>query len=899
MKRRVSQPLRSLGSSSDVSTSTITQLSASEKPNQLMMVTRTFNIPLTPEDAINGKRFAGTDVPAHLLNRPPRTPMYALAILIELPHSDSHEHMGFVTARWSVIERALDDLNRTMFHIFYDQLLQGIDAIHASRAPRARPYSDDRFASENSYLFTQTMILKLGSQKLKTNTTVAGKVNETIDRVRRGLNVPTVLNGQTKWSVWRDQIRAMRAKSNANFFPVALTATLSNNIRMLESFMSSKDKRCFAEALRKSTAWNCKALDRTVVIAADQNSARRLIFLLSAFMPSTRRSIQAVSLDSRRSSLASGIGSTVSSASNSSSTVQQPPVPSQLSQSILASTICGSPATIGQKDIPARPSMPPRQLSNSSTSRSLRREFLFPQGIEPSRSSVATTSTVTATPAIPIATRRSPKDRTPSGSPNRPGSSGSVSMNMLQKLQRNNSTNLSTSSESQSKWGSFGSGWSGLRARRESSFTERSDSGNTGEESLRSILKGGRDSTGRKSGQKLVRMVDEAQAMDVTRPGTAPIDSAMQTREATPISSRAGSVPSSHTLSSPSRPASIRSPEEPTGPPYQLQYNEWEGVIDIKSSAKKLPSSRTIQRSDSTGRSSAPSSPSIGVGAPATTKVSSADIDHFVRATGFLEAFHPDFALQAVKPYEELEAEIKAAMRAEPHPPTAKALLDTASDRVERHIDVCSTVLVNKLTGSVKRLTLQRHIVHTRVKPKKAPKPRQPSKESYSSVPEAPSWAYGPKERRPSQDYPATDMSSPPTLVVFTPSYARPPLREEATEEPAPQGKWEEKIVREEFAEEIITAADWTLVAAIDKMLADSEQRLRASSISSRSSSISGRPASRAGSITSSIMAVSQQQCKETIEDALRQIVRSVDKGKTESSSVLRQSIQKWLTQSA
>lgn len=66
------------------------------------------------------------------------------------------------------------------------------------------------------------------------------------------------------------------------------------------------------------------------------------------------------------------------------------------------------------------------------------------------------------------------------------------------------------------------------------------------------------------------------------------------------------------------------------------------------------------------------------------------------------ERFHPDFSLQAVKPYAELEADIKRSMRAEPTPSVP------AGTPADKWIDVCSVLLADTRSYTIKRLKLKR-----------------------------------------------------------------------------------------------------------------------------------------------------------------------------------------------
>lgn len=87
------------------------------------------------------------------------------------------------------------------------------------------------------------------------------------------------------------------------------------------------------------------------------------------------------------------------------------------------------------------------------------------------------------------------------------------------------------------------------------------------------------------------------------------------------------------------------------------------------------------------------------------------------------ELFHPDFALQAVKPYPDLEEDIKRAMRSEPTPPhPASNTPSSESGGQGGWINVCSVLIADTKRLQIKRLRLRRR-----------------SKKSMTTAPPAPS----------------------------------------------------------------------------------------------------------------------------------------------------------------
>ena len=98
--------------------------------------------------------------------------------------------------------------------------------------------------------------------------------------------------------------------------------------------------------------------------------------------------------------------------------------------------------------------------------------------------------------------------------------------------------------------------------------------------------------------------------------------------------------------------------------------------------------------------------------------------DNPVNVAGWMEdeRFHPDFALQIVCPYQEIEEEIKRAMRAEAtprhhsqhnhhhHPPTGATPVSESGDAEgeTRWIEVCSVLIADTSRMAIKRLRLKR-----------------------------------------------------------------------------------------------------------------------------------------------------------------------------------------------
>ena len=109
------------------------------------------------------------------------------------------------------------------------------------------------------------------------------------NRVVSGMRIPRVMTGQGKWGVWREEARwlgrwAGRREQNFFFFNL-LTAFLGNHTEWL-NVLGPKWYRKRHREQQKATAGEILTIpNRTVIVSPDKMAARRLIFLLAAFLP--------------------------------------------------------------------------------------------------------------------------------------------------------------------------------------------------------------------------------------------------------------------------------------------------------------------------------------------------------------------------------------------------------------------------------------------------------------------------------------------------------------------------------------------------------------------------------------------------------------------------------------
>ena len=309
----------------------------------------------------------------------------------------------------------------------------------------------------------------------------------------------------------------------------------------------------------------------------------------------------------------------------------------------------------------------------------------------------------------------------------------------------------------------------------------------------------------------------------------------------------------------------------------KLSVNEKDGVIDVDIPLPEFGS--PLQSPLLAGYASASSQHGSSYGESSVLSMPYCEPEQPVNAAGWLKQFHPDFAIQAIKPYAELERDIKWALSAEPTPITSAATPTLEQGPLERWVDVCSALVADTRTFSIKRISLRRLVRLT-------PAP------TYSASAMTPGIS-GVPPARSQYGNPYSNSSAAPIM--------------------------NEQHLKEKFIEEHIMDFDATLIDAVDRVLAQSGQASQVQSASSsRSSSRRGRRDARADSNAGHHTDVSQTDCKAVIFDALEAVVKNVtaernakeelreetsrDKpshevAKTAADSSLKEGIRRWLSE--
>jgi hypothetical protein len=263
-----------------------------------------------------------------------------------------------------------------------------------------------------------------------------------------------------------------------------------------------------------------------------------------------------------------------------------------------------------------------------------------------------------------------------------------------------------------------------------------------------------------------------------------------------------------------------------------------------------------------------------------------------LNVAGWLQRYHPDFALQAIPAQEDVLEEIKASMKAEPTPVFAPNSDHSPSDR---WVDISTAIIADTTTFTIKRIRYQRYI-----------KSKTFSEQAIHSL--------------------ATSFET------TTSRYGNPYTTAQLTPGLEPQ---DNTTIKDRFLVDAVISMDETLIDAVERIMARSGQ----SSVSQNSSACSSRSASRPGDdsrdrsdsdaalglgsnghshttlratplVAAHRLEVPRNECKKMVLGALEEIVREVAESRKDHvgskiddilsgsrhESFLREGIRSWLT---
>ncbi|KAH7089220.1 folliculin-interacting protein N-terminus-domain-containing protein [Paraphoma chrysanthemicola] len=806
--------------------------------------------------------------------------------------SDVDDRVDVVGQHWDVIMRALTSLQyvvqeRILAH-FKSPEAAALPIVHQHRHQPSR--SSLREVSGNP----ARRPLRLQPNALMLDKDIQTAAELTGGRVVTGMRIPRVMTGQGKWGVWREEARwlgrwAGRKEQNFFFFNL-LTAFLGCHTEWLNVLGPKWHRKRHREQQKATAGENLTIPNRTVIVSPDKMAARRLIFLLAAFLPPSAPAVEATSYmrpstsaslraysqsppsnmpPSRKQSLRRQINRRPKGKHSITNMLLQPPSSSNAHQ--LPSDKVDERREFSAPD--AADFQRPPGHSRRSSAHSIRTSLVLPSISDASataKNSAATTSTTTPQTTIPVAHFTLPRTKSSGPIPDfRPESSDSLaSANLISTLQRSGTGQTSIasndSSSNNSRWSGFMNFWSGRRT----SSTDQSDYLQTTDDGI-----GFRGQE--RVPSQLEQMVQELSMDGIFGDGdmqerrTAEGAPADASPEIFPISGCSG-LPASAARPIPERPRTFDSQ-------LKLSVNEKDGVIDVDIPLPDFGS--PLQSPLLGGYGSASSQHGSSFGESSVLSAPYCEPEQAVNAAGWLGQFHPDFAIQAIKPYKDVETDIRRAMSAEPTPISHVTTPSLESGPLERWVDVCTALLADTRNFSIKRIRLRR-LVKLIAAPSHQPSAMTPA---VSGMPAGRS-QYG------------NPYTAGPAVPMMT-----------------------EIHLAEDFSEETIMDFDATLIDGVDRALAQSGDTTRANSThSSRASSRRGRHDLRAETDSPPQVEKAQLDCKTVIFDALETVVKDVTaargskeglrsgaetksdipaRPKTATDSSLKEGVRRWLVE--
>jgi len=635
----------------------------------------------------------------------------------------SNNHLSHVLSQWTIIGRAMEDFEVSARNTLRQILEQTVPSVPLISAPPTRMGNTKVMKPKQP---TQQTVYVLPCC-LQSDPFIQRQGALTGQRIVSGLRTRRVATVQGRWGAWREEARWVGRWAGGRdqnfFFFNLLTAFLGHNTSWIEWFASSWLRRRHASRQEADNRSVDRLHQRTVIVSGDKMAARRLVFLLAAFTPTLHAQANLLAPPSPNPAMTysesppslpvardRSLRRTINS--RSGGTARSGACRDGHARSV-------SFSLLGAGGPPGSPNDSPFEASTSSTpgrrmsdTRSLRGSSLaIAAGAGDNRKGA--TSTVVAESAIPV-----PHFANLSVQPTvarverfRPGSSGSLaSLALTHSLKRSDSTALSTSG-SAGRWGSVVSGfWSTRRG----SSTDESEALCTSQDGVAGMRQPNASKKALTASDKLAQMVEEASNLRMTHASgsSGSPGKSLSKSPGEPINLDDALIPDIHT-SQPGASAARTIPRKtkPERMPLKMSMNEEDGYIDIE-----IPQTRSFTSSMESSFNSLRLPNASGgsfqehyvpYGMPSTPDSPRPKPDPVIDVAGWLKKYHPDFALQAVRPYDALKNDIKNSMRAEARL-LSSSDLDGSSTPNTKWTDICTTLIADTTNFSIQCLTLCR-----------------------------------------------------------------------------------------------------------------------------------------------------------------------------------------------
>lgn len=618
---------------------------------------------------------------------------------------DSEERIDAITRHWDVVMRTLTSLQSVVATELFTLLKQAdisspdpLPNLAATRISRASSAASQKAAKTNM------KFVSLVPNCLADDIRIKADVDSARARIVSGLRATRVVTGQNRWGIWREEARWVErwagGRDQGFFFFNLLTGFLSVHTDWLQALSPSKYRRQYSMVQKMKGEDDLSLPARTIIVGQDRIATRRLIFLLSAFLPANQ---QLPTAGTQRPRTSASFGGTFS---------QSPPsftVPLTKEESLRrkinrrggsrqsshSRTTSIHNSTSSRNSVPAHLahlSMDARHERRSSDATSMKTANvpLLGNDLDTRKASAATMILETSIPHFTV----QQKSDSQLG---RPASSNSLATDDLKRsLQRGDSMGSSDTQPS-SGWGSVISGlWSTRRRDSEvttpnrESFSPRRSNPST--LSPRKSISARRDSLG--------RMVEEA----AYSPGHKPQSRKERLRE-DPQNKRVSNDGIQREMPEPSRaPIPMERKADPNSAfesPVKTTITE-DGIIDVDVPFPDFITSfeTAVSSPSSSGYLSTPGLDLFEQTSPAG--------DVPMTVAGWLQAYHPDFILQAIPPQPDLLEQVKASLRAEPTPLPPPTTSTASTPQQERWVDVAAALIADSTTFTIRRVRYRR-----------------------------------------------------------------------------------------------------------------------------------------------------------------------------------------------
>ncbi|KAI1621751.1 hypothetical protein EDD37DRAFT_636103 [Exophiala viscosa] len=599
-----------------------------------------------------------------------------------------------IVKNWDIILRSLSPVE-AVARAQVSELLKEVNlAMISSAAKSPKGPSEQRTNQRNVYIRSPNVLTR--------DAHLHALVKHTLWRVAYALRIPRVLTGfgLDNGGHWLDESRylvRLCGNKQQNFFLFnLLTAFLGNHTEWLERLAPDWYRKQI-KALNRGRPSTSSLAFRTVVICDSRSMTRRIIFLLSSFLP---RSLSGAALARDGSGYMSPILTPDAAFPVPSSRVNEGSLRRHVynksrhgSMTFPRREVTGLSASVSSGDSVGAIGKALRSNSQSVFSRpdlrsnaSKHPAVFTPDGSASVHKTNATSSTATPGTGTPLPYFASKPDSYFPDAAVLTSEESGASADLARILRRDSVSQ--PISQSSINWGSLISNVSGLWNRNsDSSPSPNKPPTSAGTGSLRDRrglaprsvpIQAGRPSP-------LERMVDEASDLrKVVVEGKT-----------------------SH-FSTPARRSSLAARE---ARPPELTVDDKDGVIDVDISlpgfvgwTEAKPSSPRRQSPSVTSTDEVRSSFSYHSHQKDTMQAKALNV------AGFLKRYHEDFILQGVKPYQELYEDIKQSMLREEMPTQEQGGSLPQSHHGESWVNVCTTLLADYRTFTIRRLTLQRRV---------------------------------------------------------------------------------------------------------------------------------------------------------------------------------------------